>query len=104
MPDHVQVDPEELRAHASSLRTIHERFAAVKEASGHIFQADEAYGQLCQWLPPILEGRHVAQDELVDELAFNVDALAGAVEGCADDYEATDDDNAGDFGDASDEL
>lgn len=97
MSDRLRVDAEELRAHAINLRAVHERFATVKEASGHIFQADDAYGQLCQWLPPILEGRHVAQDELVDEIAFNIDALAEAVESCADDYEAADSEAAAEF-------
>ncbi|WP_026928521.1 type VII secretion target [Glycomyces tenuis] len=97
MSDRLQVDAEGLRTHASNLRSVHERFAAVKEASGHIFQADEAYGQLCQWLPPILEGRHVAQDELVDELAFNIEALAEEVESGADGYESADSESASEF-------
>jgi hypothetical protein len=104
MSDQLKVDAEELRSHASNLRSVHERFAAVKEASGHISQADDAYGQLCQWLPPILEGRHVAQDELVDAIAFNVNALAEAVEACADDYEGADSEAAADFDSQAGEL
>lgn len=104
MSDRLGVDIEGLRTHAGHLRTVHERFAAIKEASTHIFQADEAYGQLCQWLPPILEGRHVAQDELVDAIAFNINALADAVDACADDYEAADAEAAGDFDAQSEEL
>lgn len=97
MSDRLEVDIQELRDHASGLRAVHERFAAIRQASGHIFQADEAYGQLCQFLPPILEGRHLRQDEIVDILAENVQLLAEAVDGCADAYEEADEAAADDM-------
>lgn len=90
MSDRLEVDVDELRAHASNLMSIHERFAAVKSASDTIAQADDAYGQLCQFLPPVLEGRHQAQDECVDALAENIELLAEAVNDCAETYEEAD--------------
>lgn len=90
MADSFEVDLDELRSHASNLRTIHLRFAAIREASSHISQDDEAYGQLCQFFPAILEGRHVEQDEAVDVLAENLELLAEAVGESADLYEEAD--------------
>lgn len=83
-------EPEELRAHAASLLRVHDRFAAIKDASGQIFQADEAYGKICSFLPPVLEGRHKEQDAAVAELAENIQLLAEAVKNCAMDYEDAD--------------
>ncbi|GAA2274002.1 hypothetical protein GCM10009853_029840 [Glycomyces scopariae] len=85
-----QVDPEEMRGHAADLLRVHERFAAVKDASAHITRADEAYGKLCSFLPPVLEGRHTEQDAAVGELAENIELLAQALKETADQYEEAD--------------
>ncbi|WP_328849213.1 hypothetical protein [Micromonospora zamorensis] len=82
-----EVDVEALRSHATAMLAIHDRFAAVKAASGIIFQADDAYGQLCQFLPPILEGRHRDQDKGVDMLAENIALLATGIKKNADAYQ-----------------
>lgn len=92
-----QVEPDELHTHATHLRTIHERFEAVKNASAHIGGGDEAYGTLCAFFPRVLHDRHTAQDELVREIAFNIISLAGAVTDSADEYEAADKQNASTF-------
>lgn len=86
----IEVDPEELRSHANHLRALNERFAAIREASSHIAMSDDAYGQLCQMLPPIMEERHQDQDSGMDALAENFDLLADAVDECANDYEEAD--------------
>ncbi|GLZ77776.1 hypothetical protein Afil01_25830 [Actinorhabdospora filicis] len=92
-----QVDVEALRAHASALTAIHERFAAIKTASSSIFQADDAYGQLCAFLPPILEGRHEAQDEGVALLAENIELLAAGIKRTAERYEQAEHSTTGGF-------
>lgn len=84
-----EVNVEALRAHATAMLAIHDRFAAVMAASGTIFQADEAYGQLCQFLPPILEERHRDQDKGVGMLAENIALLAAGIKKNADAYERT---------------
>ncbi|MFI5843840.1 type VII secretion target [Catenuloplanes sp. NPDC051500] len=97
MAEGFEVDIEALRAHATAMSAIHDRFAAIKAASGTIFQADDAYGQLCQFLPPVLEGRHRDQDTGVDMLAENIDLLAAGIRKNADAYQRTEESTTGDF-------
>lgn len=92
-----QVDVEALRAHAAALSAIHDRFAAIKSASSTIFQADEAYGQLCQFFPPILEGRHRDQDKGVEMLAENIELLAAGIKKTADSYQRIEESTTGHF-------
>ncbi|GLZ82049.1 hypothetical protein Afil01_68560 [Actinorhabdospora filicis] len=92
-----QVDPEELRGHARNLESIAEGFQAVKDASAHIAQDDEAYGQLCGWISAILEGRHGKQDDLVASVEANLRACARALVRNADRYRDTEDGHAKGF-------
>jgi len=90
MDDKYTVDPAELRKHAGDIDSLKERFAAVKAASAHIAQDDQAYGMLCGWISGILEGRHTKQDELVAYVEENLDIVARELRETADDYEARD--------------
>jgi hypothetical protein len=90
MGDEYTVDPAELRKHAGDIDSLKERFAAVKAASAHIAQDDQAYGVLCGWISGILEGRHTKQDELVAYVEENLDIVARELRETADDYEARD--------------
>jgi hypothetical protein len=92
-----EVDIEALHAHATAMWAIHDRFAAVKAASGAIFQADDAYGELCQFLPPILEERHRDQDKGVGMLAENIELLAAGIKKTADAYQRTEESTTGGF-------
>lgn len=92
-----EVDPEELRSHASHLRALNERFAAIKEASSHIAMSDDAYGKLCAMLPPLMEQRHQDQDSGMASMAENFVLLAQAIEECATAYEDADTQSADDF-------
>lgn len=85
------VDPEQLRDHAKSLESLKDRFEAVRTASSHIEQDDEAYGLFCVWMTWVMDGRHQRQDELVDYLAENLGLAAEALRGTAGDYEDSDD-------------
>lgn len=89
-----QVDVEQLRAHARNIEAIRARFEAVKSASAHITQDDEAYGLLCGWIAGVLEGRHVTQDELVSYAEENLTLMAEALRKAADEYEAIEGTNA----------
>jgi excreted virulence factor EspC (type VII ESX diderm) len=90
MGDRYTVDPAELRKHAGDIDSLRERFAAVKAASAHIAQDDQAYGMLCGWISGILEGRHTKQDELIAYVEENLDIVARELRETADDYEARD--------------
>ncbi|CAM3588287.1 type VII secretion target [Kibdelosporangium persicum] len=88
MPDGYNVNVAQLRAHADHVDAIRERFAAVKGASGHIAQDDQAYGLLCGWISGILEGRHTRQDELIAQVENNLLLVAKALRDSAQQYES----------------
>jgi hypothetical protein len=88
-----EVNTEQLRAHAANIDAIKARFAAVKGASAHIAQDDQAYGLLCGWIAGILEGRHTRQDELLAFAENNLALVAQELRQSADDYDAMEDDN-----------
>ncbi|MBE9376097.1 hypothetical protein IQ251_16720 [Saccharopolyspora sp. HNM0983] len=88
------VSAEQIRAHAGKVEEIEARFDAVRDASSHIQQDDQAYGLLCGWIAGILEGRHTRQDELVDFVAENLSLAAESLRAVADDYQGLDEDNA----------
>ncbi|MDQ4039237.1 MAG: type VII secretion target [Actinomycetota bacterium] len=95
MGDGYNVDVEQLRAHARNVDAIQARFGAVRSASGHIAQDDQAYGLLCGWIAGVLEGRHTRQDELIAYVEENLALVATALRVSVDDYEAVEDTNAG---------
>lgn len=90
MADGYTVKPEELRKHASNLDALKARFDAVKAASAHITQDDQAYGLLCGWISGILEGRHAEQDSLLDFAVNNLALAAQELRDSAGDYEEMD--------------
>jgi len=92
------VDPEQLRQHASNLEALQDRFDAIKSASTYIQQDDEAYGTLCGWISGCLEDRHQRHSGIVDYVAENLGMAAQAVRACADDYDASDEETSGSFG------
>jgi excreted virulence factor EspC (type VII ESX diderm) len=94
MSDGFNVDIEQLRAHAGKVDAIQARFGAVKAASAHIAQDDQAYGLLCGWISGVLEGRHTRTDELIAYVAENLELVAAALRTTADDYKAVEDTNA----------
>jgi hypothetical protein len=93
--DGYDVDIEQLRTHAGNLDRLRERFAAVKDASTHIAQDDQAYGLLCGWISAILEGRHQRQDDLVAYVEENLSLVARSLRDAADVYEDMENNTAG---------
>ncbi|WP_406688960.1 type VII secretion target [Saccharopolyspora sp. ID03-671] len=94
MGDGYTVNAEQIRAHAAKVEQIQARFDAVKSASAHITQDDQAYGLLCGWISGILESRHARQDELISYVAENLSLAAESLRAAADDYQAMDEDHA----------
>jgi hypothetical protein len=88
------VDTDQLRTHAGNVEAVMARFEAVKAASAHIAQDDQAYGLLCGWIAGILEGRHTTQDELIAFAERNLGDVARELRESADDYDGMDNDNA----------
>jgi hypothetical protein len=99
-----QVDPETLREHARNLENFKTRFEAVKNASAHIAQDDEAYGQLCAWIAGVLEERHTRQDGLVAYVEENIGLAAESIRAAADAYEESDKDSALSFEEFASDL
>jgi hypothetical protein len=85
--DGYTTDVEQIRAHAANLEALRQRFDAVKTASSHIAQDDQAYGLLCGWIAGLMEGRHVRQDELIAYVEENLSLAAKSLRDTADDYE-----------------
>ena len=104
MADSYTVDPEQLRKHAGNLETLKQRFAAVKTASAHIAQDDQAYGLLCGWISGIMEGRHTKQDELIAYVEENLSIVAQALRDSADEYTRMDTEAADTMGRIAREL
>jgi hypothetical protein len=87
-------DPEQIRAHSENVALLRDRFAAVKSASTHISQNDEAYGLLCGWISGILESRHTKQDELIAYVEENLAIVTRELRRTAEIYESIDNDAA----------
>ena len=96
--DGYNVDVEQLRAHANNIETIKARFEAVKSASSHIAQDDQAYGLLCGWISAVLEGKHTKHTDLLDYVAETLTLVATALRSTADRYQSADTTIAGQLG------
>lgn len=95
MGEGYNVDVEQIRKHAANVASIQARFGAVKSASAHITQDDEAYGSLCGWVSGVLEGKHARQDELFAYVEENLALVVKALGDTAAEYEAIEESNTG---------
>ncbi|WP_127505026.1 type VII secretion target [Actinoplanes solisilvae] len=91
MSDGFSVDGQQLRAHATRVDGVQQRFAAVRAASSAIVQDDAAYGLLCGWMAGVLEARHAKQDELYAYVEENLRLASDALVRTGQDYELADD-------------
>ncbi|CAM3196514.1 type VII secretion target [Stackebrandtia soli] len=95
MNDIIGLDPAALRTHADNVAKCHAALQESLGASAAISAlSDQAYGLLCSWIPPILEGVHSEFDTVVGEASTILADIAETLRGVADDYEATDGANA----------
>jgi len=90
MTDGFAADAAQIRAHAARVRSIQDRFGAVKDAGAAIAADSAAYGLLCGWISAILERRHVRQDQLLAYVEENFDRAAAALTTTGDDYDRAD--------------
>ena len=90
MADQLDVTPEDLVTHAANIDAIRERFGPVLDAMSSITQSNDAYGIICQFLPPVLAGRQDDQREITEMAQENLELLAQAVRDTAASYEDTD--------------
>ncbi|HEX5995901.1 MAG TPA: type VII secretion target [Jiangellales bacterium] len=90
MRDAVEVGPAGLRRHASRLDGIADALANAHQAGQAVRLGAGAYGQLCAFLPAVLDG---LQQELIDGIATaqrSVRDTAGRVRTAAGRYDAAD--------------
>ncbi|MDQ0383104.1 type VII secretion target [Amycolatopsis thermophila] len=93
-----EVNPGELRTHASHLDGLTDRLGTVVDAANTVVMDDSAYGLLCAFLPPIVNA--TTQGDAVDALKAAVEGMrttAGNVRTAATGYEEQDRTNAEPF-------
>lgn len=93
-----EVLPTELRSHARKVDGLAERLGQALHAARQVSMSDDAYGIICQFLPPVLNG---LEQEAYDALAAGENGtteIATNIRHTADEYEARDDDEAVMFG------
>lgn len=100
----VAVIADELRDHAGNLDECLKVIEQAQGASEHIELGDDAYGVLCQWIPPILAGRHADMNGLLTKAHHNLSTFAKLLRGAADSFESVDEFNSWDLTDASLDL
>jgi hypothetical protein len=71
----VDVVTEDLVTHASHIDALRERFNAIESAMDSVEQDNEAYGIICQFLPPILAARQADQKDLTAMAKENLELL-----------------------------
>lgn len=91
MADGFAVDARQIRAHATRVDEVRQRFSAIESASSAITQDHAAYGMLCGWISAILHGRHVQQDELYAYVAENLRLASAALIDTGQAYDQVDD-------------
>ncbi|MFG1674601.1 type VII secretion target [Micromonospora sp. NPDC049282] len=86
----IRVDPDDLTAHAAHLDRRADSIDTARQAGQHVRLGADAYGQLCQIVPVLLDG---LQRTLVDGLgsaATSIRDTAGKVRTGAERYRASD--------------
>jgi hypothetical protein len=104
MGDHFDVVTDDLVTHAFHIDALRERFGAVVSAMDSVEQDDEAYGIICQFLPPILAERQSDQKGLVEMAQENLELLAQALRETAGAYETVDEATAEEYAQLQGEL
>ncbi|GGO31793.1 type VII secretion target [Micromonospora parathelypteridis] len=88
--DGIQVDPDDLTAHAARLDRCAGNLDTARQAGQHVRLGGDAYGQLCAMMPMLLDG---LQRTLVDGIGAatgSVRDTAGRLRTSADRYRSSD--------------
>lgn len=104
MSDQFHVVTDDLSTHAANIDALRERFGAVLSAIDSVAQDNEAYGIICQFLPPVLAGRQADQKELTGMAEENLELLAQALRDTADSYTDADEESAEEYRQIQNEL
>lgn len=97
MVDHFGVVPEALTGHTLGLQSVAEALQQALEAAGQVSLPEDAYGQICQFVPPMINP--VEEDGVA--IASSVRAVQATMSGLgrsAETYQATDETNRHSFG------
>ncbi|HEY6424639.1 MAG TPA: type VII secretion target [Pseudonocardiaceae bacterium] len=94
MSDQYEVLTEALREHAKKIDGFADRLAQAVDAAREMSLPTDAYGQLCQMLPAMLNPLQDIGVTALDSGARRLDTTATNVKDTAEDYARVDDDNA----------
>ncbi|MFI2712213.1 type VII secretion target [Micromonospora sp. NPDC018662] len=86
----LQVDPDDLTAHAAHLDRCADSMDTARQAGQHVRLGADAYGQLCAIMPALLDGLQRTLVDGVGAAATSVRDTAGKVRTSAERYRASD--------------
>ncbi|MCS7476774.1 ESX-1 secretion-associated protein [Umezawaea endophytica] len=88
----------ELRAHASRLNGIRDQLTAALDAARTVSLPTEAYGQICQFFPPVVDPVEQSGMDAIAEAITSMEFTATEMRQTAEQYQAVDDANRQAFG------
>ncbi|MFF0658288.1 type VII secretion target [Micromonospora tulbaghiae] len=88
--DGLQVDPDDLTAHAAHLGRCADSIDTARHAGQHVRLSADAYGQLCAIMPVLLDGLQRTLTDGIGTAAASVRDTAEKVRSSAERYRASD--------------
>jgi hypothetical protein len=88
--DGIQVDPDDLTAHAARLDRCAGSLDTAQQAGQHVRLGTDAYGQLCALMPALLDGLQRTLIDGIGAAAGSVRDTAGKLRTTADRYRHSD--------------
>ncbi|MEU8313754.1 type VII secretion target [Micromonospora sp. NPDC048887] len=88
--DGLQVDPDDLNAHAARLGHRADSIDTARQAGEHVRLSADAYGQLCAIMPVLLDGLQRTLTDGIGTAATSVRDTADRVRASAERYRASD--------------
>ncbi|MEU4791435.1 type VII secretion target [Micromonospora tulbaghiae] len=88
--DGLQVDPDDLTAHAAHLDRCAGSIDTARQAGQHVRLSADAYGQLCAIMPVLLDGLQRTLTDGIGTAAASVRDTAGRLRSSAERYRASD--------------
>nr|WTA65011.1 ESX-1 secretion-associated protein [Micromonospora sp. NBC_00855] len=88
--DGIQVDPDDLTAHAARLDRCASGLDTAQQAGQHVRLSTDAYGQLCAMMPVLLDGLQRTLVDGIGAAAASVRDTAGKLRVGADRYRSSD--------------
>ncbi|MEU7750482.1 type VII secretion target [Micromonospora sp. NPDC049171] len=88
--DGIEVDPDDLTAHAARLDRCASSLDTAQQAGQHVRLGTDAYGQLCAMMPVLLDGLQRTLVDGIGAAAGSVRDTAGRLRTSADRYRHSD--------------